>query len=177
MDVGRAHRRPSSQSGASSNSPPNPTTQQPTQPVPSPWTQGQGRPKAARLPLEGPAWALPTFPLLHPCFWEPTPSPLIWKVDTAWSRHSACMLGLRGWRGTGASPILWPPRCVRGISLAPHGGTHGRTSSARHNFPQPGGSLCSGACGGQGRATWESVGAGCRSQGLGPCLRDKAPAP
>lgn len=127
--------------------PPDPTTQQPTQPVPSPWTQGQGHPKTAHLPLEGPAWALPTLPPPYPCFWEPTPSPPICKVDTAWSRHSACMLGMRGWRGTAASPTLWPYRPGWGIGLAPRGGTHGKTSSARHNSPQPGGSLCRGACG------------------------------
>ena len=182
MNVSRAQQRPSSV-WCLLQQPPDPTTQQPTQPVPSPWTPGQGHPKTAHLPLEGPAWALPTLPPPPPCFWEPTPSPPIWKVDTAWSRHSACMLGVRGWRGMAASPTLWPYRPGRGISLAPRGGTQGRTSSATHSSPQPGGSLCRGACGGHRRATWVGVcgcwmpepGSGPGSAGQSPCpLRGRA---
>ena len=68
MNVSRAQQRPSSV-WCLLQQPPDPTTQQPTQPVPSPWTPGQGHPKTAHLPLEGPAWALPTLP--------PTPSLLL----------------------------------------------------------------------------------------------------
>ena len=156
--------------------PPDPTTQQPTQPVPSPWTQGQGHPKTAHLPLEGPAWALPTLPPPPPCFWEPTPSPPIWKVDTAWSRHSACMLGMRGWRGTAASPTCGLIG-LDGASAWPRvAGRMGRPlpDTTLRNLED----LCAeGPVATEEPPGWESVGAGCLSQGLAPGLQDKAPAP
>jgi len=84
--------------------PPDPTTQQPTQPVPSPWTQGQGHPKTAHLPLEGPAWALPTLPPPHPCFFPLSfvvPSPLMYFLFTFLKQRSTKALGCLGGESLG----------------------------------------------------------------------------
>lgn len=174
MDVGRAHRRPSSPVWCLLQQPPTPplNSQLSLSHPPGPRLRPpQSRTPAPRGACLGPAHLPPAPSLLLGAH----SSPLIWKVDTAWSRHSACMLGLRGWRGTGASPILWPPRCVRALAW-PHMADAWETSlpdTTFHNLRitvQRGG-------GGQGRATWESRVLDAEP-GSGPAgLRDEAPAP
>lgn len=133
----------------------------------------QSRTPAPRGACLGP---LPTFPCSIPASGSPLPALSSGKwIQPGADTLPACW-GWWGWRGTGASPSCGLPG-VRGISLA-LGGTHGRTSSARHNFPpQPGGSLCSGAVGAKEEppgSLWV-LDAGARV--WAPCLRDKAPAP
>lgn len=165
--------------GASSNSPPTPPLQQPTQPVPSPWTQESRPPKAARLPLEG-ACLGPAhpFPLLHPCFLGAPPSPLV-GLESGYSLEQTLCLhaGVEGWRGTAHPPSCGLPG-VYGALAWPTWRDAWEDLLCQTQLPQPGGSLCSGACGGQGKSHLGSLWVlDAESQGLGPCLAGQSPCP
>lgn len=156
---------------------PDPTTQQPAQPVPSPWTQGRGHPKTARLSLEGPAWALPALPLPIPAPGSPLPALPSgkWMQPGADARPAA--LGVRGWQAR----LPAPPRGLTGLYGASAwpcvAGCKGGPPLPDSLCPQPGGPLQGGVWGPQRNHLGEGLRVLDARARVGPGSAEQSPCP